>query len=100
MSHKETITIRSSDTADAGALLRLAALDSAEPLNGGRTLVAEVNGSLRAALPLDGGRAIADPFVETAHLVELLRSHARALGAAPRSETRGARPGAQPELAA
>ena len=79
MSHRETITIRSSDTADTGALLRLAALDSAEPLNGGRTLVAEVNGSLRAALPLDGGRAIADPFTESQHVVELLEAHARAL---------------------
>jgi hypothetical protein len=41
-----------------------------------------------AALPLDGGRSIADPFAETAHLIELLRSHADALGAATRKRRR------------
>ena len=96
MSHDETIMIRASEATDAGELVRLAALDSGRPI-AGDALVAEVDGSVRAALPLDGGRAIADPFVESAHLVELLRSHARALGAAPRPETRGARPGAQPD---
>jgi hypothetical protein len=90
MSHDETITIRASKAADAGELLRLAALDSAEPLHG-RALVAEVNGRLRAALPLDGGRTIADPFAESQHVVTLLRAHAAALDAEPRSETRGAR---------
>jgi hypothetical protein len=90
MSHNETIMIRASEATDAGELVRLAALDSAGPI-GGRALVAEVNGSLRAALPLDGGPAIADPFAETAHVVELLEAHARALGATPRPETRGGR---------
>jgi hypothetical protein len=90
MSHDETITIRTSEAADAGELLRLAALDSAEPLVG-RALVAEVNGRLRAALPLGGGPAISDPFAESMHVVALLRAHAAALDAEPRSETRGAR---------
>jgi hypothetical protein len=81
MSHDETIMIRTSEATDAGPLLRLAALDSAEPIRG-RALVAEVNGGLRAALPLDGGRAIADPFAESEHVVTLLRAHARALHAA------------------
>jgi hypothetical protein len=87
MSHDETIMIRASEATDAGELLRLATLDSAEPIRG-RALVAEVDGSLRAALPLRGGRAIADPFAESAHVVELLRAHARAVGAPSRSETR------------
>ena len=73
MSHDETITIRTSEAADAGELVRLAALDSAEPIRGD-ALLAEVNGRLRAALPLGGGRAIADPFARSAEVVTLLRT--------------------------
>lgn len=87
MSHRDTILIRSSSEADARALARLASLDSAPALPG-PALVAEVDGEMLAALPMDGGRAIADPFSETAHLVELLRSHAAALSTAT-SEHRG-----------
>ena len=82
MSHRDTIVIRSSTEHDAPALARLAALDSATPLSG-TVLVAEVDGQMRAALPMSGSRAIADPFAHTEHLVELLRSHAAALDAAP-----------------
>ena len=78
MSHRDTIIIRSTDEHDAPALARLAGLDSA-PVPGGRTLVAEVDGRMLAALPLNGGRAIADPFAQTAHLLELLSAHAAAL---------------------
>jgi hypothetical protein len=81
MSHRDTIVIRSTTEHDAPALARLAGLDSA-PLPGGRTLVAEVDGKMLAALPLDGSRAIADPFAHTAHLLELLGAHAAALEAA------------------
>lgn len=88
MSYDETITLRTSKAADAEQLLRLAALDSAEPL-AGPALLAEVDGQVCAALPLDGSRPIADPFAETAHVVALLRVHARALGAVSRTETRG-----------
>ena len=80
MSHRDTIIIRSSNEHDAPALGRLAELDSA-PVLSGAALVAEVDGVMRAALPMDGSRPIADPFAETAHLVELLRSHALALRA-------------------
>ena len=73
MSHDETITIRTSRETDAGELLRLAALDSAEPIRGD-ALLAEVNGHLRAALPLDGGRPIADPFARSGEIVTLLRT--------------------------
>lgn len=78
MSHDESITIRTSTAADAVALARLAALDSAE-MPSGRLLLAEVDGSLRAVLPLDGGRSISDPFAESAHVLELLAAHAQAL---------------------
>jgi hypothetical protein len=99
MSHNETITIRASEATDAGQLLRLATLDSAEPISG-RALIAEVDGVIRAALPLAGGRTISDPFAESADVVQLLRAHARVLGAPSRSETRDGRARAGLALAA
>jgi hypothetical protein len=65
------VTIRRSRAADREALQRLAQLDSRR-LAGGELLVAEVDGELRAALPLEGGQPIADPFRPTAPLVSLL----------------------------
>jgi hypothetical protein len=66
------ITIRRSTTGDAPAVARIAALDSGHALEGD-ALLAFVGGELRAVLPLDGGRPLADPFHRTAELVELLR---------------------------
>jgi hypothetical protein len=66
------ITIRRSTTADAAAVARIAALDSGH-VPEGDALLAFVGGELRAVLPLDGGRPLADPFHRTAELVELLR---------------------------
>jgi hypothetical protein len=69
------VTLRYASAADAGDLYRLAELEAASaPL--GPALVAEVDGRLRAALPLDGGRAIADPRHNGLDLVELLRLRA------------------------
>jgi hypothetical protein len=69
------VTLRYAAAADALALRRLAALDSAAaPL--GPALVAEIDGRLRAALPLDGGPAVADPRHDGLDLVELLRLRA------------------------
>jgi hypothetical protein len=82
----ETIQIRPARAADAAPLLRLAALDSAARLRG-EIVVAEVGGEILAALALDDGRAIADPFRLTADLVELLRTRARLMGI-PGSESR------------
>jgi hypothetical protein len=70
------ITIRLAHHSDDIALARLAALDSARPLLGDVT-DAEVGGRIVAALGSDG-RSIADPFEESAPLVELLRTHAAA----------------------
>jgi hypothetical protein len=53
------------------AIERLARLDSAAPPRG-PVLVAATDGVPRAALPLNGGPAIADPFHNTAELVSLL----------------------------
>ncbi len=70
------ITIRLAARDDQLALARLAALDSADRVPAGPLLLAEVAGELRAALSLEDGAAIADPFYPTAHIVELLRGHA------------------------
>jgi hypothetical protein len=69
------VLLRAARADDALHLDRLARLDSRTPLRGD-VLVAEEDGVLRAALSLDGGRAVADPFARTEHLVALLREHA------------------------
>jgi hypothetical protein len=85
----ETLTIRMAVSADAAALSRLAQLDSAPPPEPGPMLVAEVGGELRAALPLDGEPAIADPFQRTAELVAILAERAQQLKVpAPRRAAR------------
>ena len=72
------VTLRYAVASDSDNLRRLAELDSATA-PAGTTLVAEVDGQLRAALPLDGSGPIADPFHRGAELVELLRMRARQL---------------------
>jgi hypothetical protein len=71
----KTLTIRRADVADASALARLAALDSAYPPTGD-ALLAEVGGELWAALEIESGTAIADPFRPSGELVDLLRLRA------------------------
>src|SRR5918997_688581 len=66
-----TLTIRRAHPLDAGGLRRLAALDSAAPPTG-ETLVAEVGGELWAAIEVDTGAAVADPFRPSGDLVRLL----------------------------
>jgi hypothetical protein len=77
----EAITIRTATDRDRTPLARLAQRDS-RPVPGGPLLIAESEGSIRAALALDTGAVIADPFHRTRPLVDLLR--ARATQAAPR----------------
>lgn len=79
------ITIRSSTTADAEAVARLAQLDS-KPAPLGPALLAHAGGELRAAVRITDGRAVADPFHPTADLVALLR-----LSVAQEREARQAR---------
>ena len=66
------MTIRRADTGDALALGRLAQMDGTR-YGGTPVLVADVDGRIVAALPLDGSRAFADPFVRTAQTVAMLR---------------------------
>src|SRR4051794_34950280 len=71
------LVLRLATPADRAALDRLAALDSAAPLHGD-AFVADLDGRAVAALELAGGRTVADPFVRTAEVCELLRVHAAA----------------------
>lgn len=73
------LTIRLARTAEP-EIDRLAALEGATPPAGPR-LVAELDGRPVAALELRTGAAVADPFVRSAPLVELLRVRAAQLGA-------------------
>ena len=67
------VLLRTASADDDDDLLRLAALEGA-PALAGPALIAEENGAIVAALCLSSGRAVADPFVRSLHLVELLRS--------------------------
>jgi hypothetical protein len=81
------LTIRRAIAADAFALRRLATIDSAAPPTGD-VLLAEIGSELWAAVSVETGSAIADPFRPSADLVELLRFRAEGLagnGHAPRS---------------
>ncbi len=76
------LTIRRATAADAFALRRLATIDSAAPPTGD-VLLAEVDSELWAAVSVDTGTAIADPFRPSGDLVDLLRFRAERI-AGPR----------------
>ena len=78
------VLVRPARTVDAADLAALASLDSAAPLTGD-VLLAVSGGEVAAAMSLDTGAVVADPFVATANLVELLRTAARP---APRRRSR------------
>ena len=69
------LVLRPATSVDSADLERLAALDSARPLDG-EILLAYAGGEVRAALSLGSGRVVADPFWPSADLVELLRAAA------------------------
>ena len=66
------VVIRFSGQGDEPALARLAGRDS-KTVPAGKVLVAEAGGEIRAALPLEGREAVADPFTRTEELVRLLK---------------------------
>jgi hypothetical protein len=76
MTSAARLTLRHATAADAAALARLAALDSSR-VPSGELLVGELDGVLVAALSVDTGAAIADPFEPTAAVVAALRVRAR-----------------------
>jgi hypothetical protein len=69
------LTLRFFEERDVDRVVRLAALDG-KPVPSRGVLVAEQGGRVVAALPLDGGDVLADPFRRTADAVEML--HVRA----------------------
>ena len=70
-----SLVLRPATSADTADLERLAALDSARPLSG-EVMLAHSDGDVRAALSLETGRAVADPFYPSLELVPLLRTAA------------------------
>jgi hypothetical protein len=77
---RAAVTLRLATEADAGALRRLAAVDSARVLSS-PVLVADVGGELWAAVSLQDGGAIADPFRPSGELLGLLLERSRQLAA-------------------
>ena len=89
----DDVVIRAATPGDSAALVRLGALDGnrsagqllADAAADHAVLVAEVDGSVEAALALDGGLSVADPFRHSAPDLQLLSMRARQLvGDAPR----------------
>ena len=87
------VSIRHASDADAAELARLAALDSSTAPRG-TVLLAEVGGEPWAALSVDDGHAVADPFRRSADVLALLRARAEHLGG-----RRTRRPVLRPRLA-
>jgi hypothetical protein len=73
-------SVRYAAERDTETLERLAELDSQQPLTG-TVLVAGLCGVPAAALSIEDGRVIADPFQRTDHLVASLRMRAGAIRA-------------------
>ena len=70
------LTIRRAAARDLAAVADLAALDSSSPPTG-EVLLAEVGSELWAAIEVESGAAIADPFRPSGDVVELLRFRAQ-----------------------
>jgi hypothetical protein len=77
---KEPVVLRMTTVGDTEAIQRLAVLEGI-PEPDSRCVVAEVDGKIVAALPLRGGKLLADPFRPTAHLIPLLELRAKQLAA-------------------
>ncbi len=77
------VELRHARRDDADVVRRLAILDEARTLEG-PVLLALVNGLAVAALSLDDGRVVADPFVATVEARSLLRLRAAQLAAGRR----------------
>jgi hypothetical protein len=82
----DPVTIRLATRADLPAVASLAQLDSAR-VPRGRVLLAELRGSVVAAISLESGVLFADPFVSTAEVVKDLRAKAAEMRLADDPET-------------
>jgi hypothetical protein len=81
------IAIRLATPADAEGLQELAELDG-RPAPKGSALIGELEGQLVAAVPVGEGDSIANPFIATGQLVDLLRLRARQLDPPPTTRER------------
>jgi hypothetical protein len=86
----DPILIRPFTDSDAQAVREVAQRDSSV-VPPGVLLVAEVEGQVRAALSLDTGEVVADPFAPSAAPVDLLRARARQLNGGRRPPRRRGR---------
>ena len=77
------VALRPAREVDHGAVVRLAVLDS-RPAPTGDVLLAVVDERPVAALSLDDGSVVADPFAHSADAVELLQVRAQRLQAPTR----------------
>ena len=83
---EQAVTLRRYSAEDHDPLARLAALDSSKPPHQ-PVVVAEVGGELRAALSLNDGSLVADPFHLTGGVADLLRAYARQLDVQPETQS-------------
>jgi hypothetical protein len=87
MTNSSTIALRTATDRDAAILDKLAALDSAPPLHG-PAVVALVDGRPVAAASLSDASVVADPFVPTADVVEILQARVAATASAATTRPR------------
>jgi hypothetical protein len=73
-----TYVVRQATPSDEAALERIAALDGQRPLSG-PVLLGELDGKPAAAVSIDDGRVVADPFQLTSQLVLVITMRRRAL---------------------
>ena len=76
MTSSPSLSLRHATPADSGAVVYLSELDEAERLTGSVLLAFDGDRPV-AAMSLDDGRTVADPFTRTANVVDLLRVRAR-----------------------
>ena len=77
----ETITIRPLQENDVAAVEQLAELEESS-VPPGPLLVAEIEGTIEAAVAVEGGETVANPFSASGEAVSLLRLRAAQLRAA------------------
>ena len=82
----DAVGLRYAVPADADAVARLAEVDSSRAPRG-VVLLAEVEGELWAAVSVDDGHAVADPFRPTGELVHRMMATARRVRRAERERT-------------
>jgi hypothetical protein len=87
MTNSSIIAIRAATDRDDIILDKLAALDSAPPLHA-PAVIALVDGRPVAAASLSDASVVADPFVPTADVVELLQARVAATASASAAASR------------